>query len=152
MKKQTIVSILTSFMSSFAFLMLTIFLFKSFGWNVLFEDALSVVKVGFVYGVFSVATLFILNFYLAFRLKETMNNVESLDVKNMLRFLAIKLGLDLLLSSLAIWLSLFIFKNELIIKGFFAYFGIMMLTYILKGIFQLTTSYMQNKDKIGGQM
>ena len=45
-----------------------------------------------------------------------------------------------------------IFKNELIVKGFFAYFGIMMLTYILKGIFQLTTSYMQNKDKIGGQM
>ena len=89
MKKQTIVSILTSFISSFAFLMLTIFLFKSFGWNVLFEDAFSVVKVGFVYGVFSVSTLFILNFYLAFRLKETMNNVESLDVKKMLRFLAI---------------------------------------------------------------
>jgi DNA-binding HxlR family transcriptional regulator len=46
----------------------------------------------------------------------------------------------------------FMEKNELIVKGFFAYFGIMMLTYILKGIFQLTTSYMQNKDKIGGQM
>lgn len=150
MKKQSLVSILITFISSFAFLMLSLLLFKTFGWNVVYKNAFTLVKTGLVYGLFSIVTLYILNFYLASRLNGTLGDINNIDVKKMMKFLLTKIVLDFALSSLVIWLSIYIFNNEIIIKGILANLGIMFFTFIFKEIFSLVVSYNQNKDKIGG--
>lgn len=150
MKKQSLVSILITFISSFAFLMLSLLLFKTFGWNVVYKNAFTLVKTGLVYGVFSIVTLYILNFYLASILKGTLGDINNIDVKKMMKFLLTKIVLDFALSSLVIWLSIYIFNNEIIVKGILANLGIMFFTFIFKEIFSLVVSYNQNKDKIGG--
>ena len=150
MKKQSLVSILITFISSFAFLMLSLLLFKTFGWNVVYKNAFTLVKTGLVYGVFSIVTLYILNFYLASRLNGTLGDINNIDVKKMMKFLLTKIVLDFALSSLAIWLSIYIFNNEIIVKGILANLGIMFFTFIFREIFSLVVSYNQNKDKIGG--
>lgn len=150
MKKQSLISILITFISSFAFLMLSLLLFKTFGWNVVYKNAFTLVKTGLVYGVFSIVTLYILNFYLASRLKGALGDINNIDVKKMMKFLLTKIVLDFALSSLVIWLSIYIFNNEIIVKGILANLGIMFFTFIFKEIFSLVVSYNQNKDKIGG--
>lgn len=150
MKKQSLISILITFISSFAFLMLSLLLFKTFGWNVVYKNAFTLVKTGLVYGVFSIVTLYILNFYLASRLKGALGDINNIDVKKMMKFLLTKIVLDFALSSLVIWLSIYIFNNEIIVKGILANIGIMFFTFIFKEIFSLVVSYNQNKDKIGG--
>lgn len=150
MKKQSLVSILITFISSFAFLMLSLLLFKTFGWNVVYKNAFTLVKTGLVYGLFSIVTLYILNFYLASRLNGTLGDINNIDVKKMMKFLLTKIVLDFALSSLVIWLSIYIFNNEIIVKGILANLGIMFFTFIFKEIFSLVVSYNQNKDKIGG--
>lgn len=150
MKKQSLVSILITFISSFAFLMLSLLLFKTFGWNVVYKNAFTLVKTGLVYGLFSIVTLYILNFYLASRLNGTLGDINNIDVKKMMKFLLTKIVLDFALSSLVIWLSIYIFINEIVVKGILANLGIMFFTFIFKEIFSLVVSYNQNKDKIGG--
>lgn len=150
MKKQSLVSILITFISSFAFLMLSLLLFKTFGWNVVYKNAFTLVKTGLVYGLFSIVTLYILNFYLASRLNGTLGDINNIDVKKMMKFLLTKIVLDFALSSLVICLSIYIFNNEIIVKGILANLGIMFFTFIFKEIFSLVVSYNQNKDKIGG--
>lgn len=150
MKKQSLVSILITFISSFAFLMLSLLLFKTFGWNVVYKNAFTLVKTGLVYGLFSIVTLYILNFYLASRLNGTLGDINNIDVKKMMKFLLTKIVLDFALSSLVIWLSIYIFNNEIVVKGILANLGIMFFTFIFREIFSLVVSYNQNKDKIGG--
>lgn len=150
MKKQSLISILITFISSFTFLMLSLLLFKTFGWNVVYKNAFTLVKTGLVYGVFSIVTLYILNFYLASRLKGALGDINNIDVKKMMKFLLTKIVLDFALSSLVIWLSIYIFNNEIIVKGILANIGIMFFTFIFREIFSLVVSYNQNKDKIGG--
>ena len=150
MKKQTILSVSITFITSFTFLMLTLFMFEGFGWNVIFKDALTIVKAGLIYGLLSIIALFILNFYLAYKLKSAMVNLEQLDIKKMVRFLFMKIGLEFILSSVMIYLSLLALNNQIKVVGIFANLGVMILTFIFKGIFQMVISYRQNKDKIGG--
>ena len=150
MKKQSLISILITFISSFTFLMLSLLLFKTFGWNVVYKNAFTLVKTGLVYGVFSIVTLYILNFYLASILKGALGDINNIDVKKMMKFLLTKIVLDFALSSLVIWLSIYIFNNEIIVKGILANIGIMFFTFIFREIFSLVVSYNQNKDKIGG--
>ena len=150
MKKQTILSVSITFITRFTFLMLTLFMFEGFGWNVIFKDALTIVKAGLIYGLLSIIALFILNFYLAYKLKSAMVNLEQLDIKKMVRFLFMKMGLDFILSSVMIYLSLLALNNQIKVVGIFANLGVMILTFIFKGIFQMVISYRQNKDKIGG--
>lgn len=150
MKKQTFLSVSISFISSFTFLMLTLFIFEGLGWNVICKNPLSIVKTGLVYGVLCIPALFLLNFYLVFKLKGSMANVNQLDMKQMVRILAIKVLLDFTLSSLMIWLSLFIFNKEIVVSGVIANLGIMILTFIFREVSQMVISYHQNKNKIGG--
>lgn len=149
-KKQNIVSIAITFITSLTFLVLTLFLFELFGWNVTYSNALVLVYTGALFGLLNIGVQYLSSIYIAFRLKGVMSNMHNMSPKQMTSLLFSKIFFEFILSSLMIWISIEIFSYELIINGFWTLLGIMVSTIVLKGIFSLIVSYHQNKDQLGG--
>ncbi len=151
-KKQSMISITITFITSLTFLVLTLFLFKLFGWNVSYTNTFVLVYTGILFGLLNIGVQYLSSIYISFRLKGVIANMQNMNSKQIASLLFGKIFFEFILSSLMIWISVEIFSYDLIINGFWTLIGIMICTIMLKGIFSLIVSYHQNKDQLGGIM
>jgi len=149
-KRQSLINIVITFLTSCAFLVLILFLFESFHWNVAYYNFFSLIKVGLLFGLLNISVKYISGFVMAYMMKDMIKNITSLGAKQLSKILISKLLIEFILSGLMIWVSIEVFSNEVLVGGFGTLIGLIFATIIFKGIFSLFVSYQQNKDQLGG--
>lgn len=149
-RKQSLINVLITFLTSCTFLVLVLFLFELLNWDVLYYNFFSLIKVGVLFGILNISTQYISGFILAYMMRNVMQSITSLGAKQLSKIIITKLLVEFVLSALMIWVSIEIFSNEIAIGGLGTYIGLIFATIIGKGIFSLFVSYHQNKDQLGG--
>lgn len=149
-KRQNLINNLITFLSSTTFLVLSLFLFELFGWNITYGSFFSLFKAGLLFGLLNVIVKLFGDLLIAFKMKSFLKKEIPLETKALTKIVIYKLFIEFILTALMIWVSLEIFSKEILFTSVPSMIWLIVATIICKGIFSMIVSYQQNKDQLGG--